>query len=190
MRTRMKEEVRIPAEIKRVVLCGFMGAGKTTTGRLLAARLGWRFQDVDLVIENETGRKISEIFAQFGEPHFRDLEHKTICRLLEETGIVLALGGGAVEHAGTRERLLSSPDTFFVHLYVSMETVVRRCGGTESIRPVFNDRARLQQRYDNRLPLYQQAHLTIATNDISAGEVAERLARMIEGVTQSAGTRD
>jgi shikimate kinase len=178
----MNEETRFPVEIRRIVLCGFMGAGKTTTGEILAARLGWRFRDVDLVVEQETGLKIAQIFAQSGESYFRDQEHRTITRLLGEEKIILALGGGAVEHPGTRKQILTDPHALFVHLAVALETVFSRCSGTETIRPVFNDHERLQTRYNSRIPYYQQAHLTIATDDISAEEVANRLIGQIERI--------
>jgi len=83
-----------------------MGSGKTTVGPLVAARLGWRFVDVDDVIEAEAGTTIAEIFARHGEAAFREREHATIARLASGDALVLALGGGAIEHAATRALLL------------------------------------------------------------------------------------
>jgi shikimate kinase / 3-dehydroquinate synthase len=91
-----------------IVLVGFMGAGKTTVGSLLAKQLGLPFDDVDLVIESRAGRSIREIFAADGEPAFRDLEHQVTAELLAGRGAVLALGGGAAEHPGTRACLRGS----------------------------------------------------------------------------------
>ena len=88
------------ASPRRIVLTGFMGSGKSTVGPLVAARLGWRFLDVDDVIEAEAGVAIAEIFARHGEAHFRELERATIARLAADGALVLALGGGAIEHAG------------------------------------------------------------------------------------------
>jgi shikimate kinase len=91
-----------------IVLVGFMGAGKTTVGSLLAGRLGLPFRDVDLVIEDRAGRSIREIFAADGEPAFRRLEHEVAAELLRGSAAVLALGGGAAEHPATRECLRGS----------------------------------------------------------------------------------
>jgi shikimate kinase len=88
-----------------IVLVGFMGAGKTTVGTLLAARLGLPFTDSDQVIEQRAGRPVRQIFAEDGEPAFRALEHQVITGLLDGPPIVLALGGGAAEHPGTRALL-------------------------------------------------------------------------------------
>ena len=88
-----------------------MGSGKTTVGPLVARHLGWKFIDVDDVIEEETGVKIAEIFARYGEPAFRQREHATIARLATADGLVLALGGGAIERAETRDLLLAAPAT-------------------------------------------------------------------------------
>ena len=99
------------APIRRIVLTGFMGSGKTTVGPLVAARLGWRFIDVDDVIVAETGMAITEFFARHGEAAFRERERATIARLADEDGLVLALGGGAIEHSATRDLLLTTAGT-------------------------------------------------------------------------------
>ena len=84
------ENLEEPAPIRRIVLTGFMGSGKSTVGPLLARRLGWRFLDADEVIVAETGISIAEFFARHGEAAFRDREHATIARLAEEDALVLA----------------------------------------------------------------------------------------------------
>src|SRR5215472_16135113 len=104
------------APIRRIVLTGFMGSGKSTVGPLLARRLDWRFVDADDVIVSETGIPITEYFARNGETSFREREHETIARLAVEDALVLALGGGAIETAATRELLLNAPGTLLVHL--------------------------------------------------------------------------
>jgi shikimate kinase len=160
------------APIRRIVLTGFMGSGKSTVGPLVAARLGWRFVDVDNVIEAEAGSRIADIFASRGEAAFRGLEHATIKRLAANDGLVLALGGGAIEHAETRELLLSGEGALLVHLEVALETTLARCAGTEHERPVLADRANLENRYARRLPLYRAAHVSILTDALTPDEVA------------------
>ena len=156
---------------QRIVLTGFMGAGKSTVGRLLAAQLGWRFVDVDDEIETAQGVTIAAIFAQHGEPWFRQLEHETILQLLNSEHVVLALGGGAIEDQRTRSLLLEAAETQLVHLDASLDTVLLRCRGTESLRPILQDQAHLESRYQRRLPLYRQAHLTVAVDSLSQDEV-------------------
>jgi shikimate kinase len=109
-----------------LVLVGFMGAGKTTVGRLLGARLGVPFTDSDLVIEERAGKPIRQIFADDGEPAFRQLEHEVIADLLNGTGLVLAVGGGAVEHGLTRKLLAEAR---VAYLRVSFAEVLVRVGG-------------------------------------------------------------
>ena len=113
-----------PALIRRIVLTGFMGSGKSTVGPLLAERLGWRFIDADDVIVAATGMPITEFFAQHGEAAFREREHATIARLAEQDALILALGGGAIETEATREVLLNCPGTLLVHLDVKLETTI------------------------------------------------------------------
>src|SRR6266567_3635782 len=100
--------------VRRIVLTGFMGSGKSTVGPLVAKKLGWRFIEVDDVIVAETGAPIHVFFARHGEVEFRKREHATIARLVNEDGLVLALGGGAIETDATRELLLDSPGTLLV----------------------------------------------------------------------------
>ncbi len=157
---------------RRIVLTGFMGSGKSTVGPLLAERLGWRFLDVDNVIEAEAGCTIAQLFTRHGEARFRDLEHATIARLASSDALVLALGGGAIERAETRDLLLSSPDTLLVHLEVALETTRARCAGTEHTRPILADSANLLSRYQRRLPLYRTAHVSIVVDALTPGQVA------------------
>jgi shikimate kinase len=163
------------ASCRRIVLTGFMGSGKTTVGPLVAARLGWRFVDVDDVIEAEAGTPIIEIFAKQSEAAFRERERATIARLAEGERLVLALGGGAIETEATRSLLLSSSGTMLVHLEVELATTLARCGGTEHTRPIFADQANLANRYARRLPLYRTAHISIAVDMLTPAQVADAI---------------
>lgn len=154
-----------------------MGSGKSTVGPLLARRLGWRFVDVDDVIEAEAGCKIAEIFSRQGEAVFRDREQETIARLAAEDRLVLALGGGAIEREQTRALLLGEESTLLVHLEVQLATTLARCRGTEGARPVFADEANLARRYERRLPLYRTAHVSIVADTQSPEEVVEAILR-------------
>jgi shikimate kinase len=162
---------------RRIVLTGFMGSGKTTVGPLVAARLGWRFVDVDDVIEAEAGATIAELFTRDGERAFRDREHSTVTRLASEEALVLALGGGAIERIGTRDLLLTAPGTLLVHLEVDLATTLARCRGTEHMRPVLADQANLAGRYQRRLPLYRTAHVSISVDTLTPDQVADAVLR-------------
>ena len=94
--------------MRNVVLCGFMGCGKTTVGRQLAALSGRRFVDMDEYIEQQAGMAVSEIFRQYGEDDFRRRERETCRALAGQTGLVIAAGGGALTFAANVEALRPS----------------------------------------------------------------------------------
>ncbi len=165
------------APLRRIVLTGFMGSGKSTVGPLVAARLGWRFVDADGVIEAEADAPIAKLFARDGETAFRERERAAIARLAAGEGLVLALGGGAIEDARTRALLLNAPETLLVHLEIDLATTLARCGGTEQTRPVLADQANLARRYERRLPLYRQAHVSIRADALTPEEVVEAVLR-------------
>jgi shikimate kinase len=154
-----------------------MGSGKSTVGPLVARRLGWSFTDVDDVIEDEAGSTIAELFARQGEAAFREREHQAIERLAGGDGLVLALGGGAIEHEATRGLLLGDAGTILIHLHVELATTLARCSGTEHVRPVLADQANLAARYERRLPLYRTAHVSIAVDGLTPEEAAEAILR-------------
>jgi shikimate kinase len=154
-----------------------MGSGKTTVGPLVASRLGWSFIDADDVIEAEAGATIAELFARHGEAAFREREHAAIARLAAGDALVLALGGGAIEHPATRDLLLTSPGTLLIHLEVELATTLARCQGTEQTRPILADQANLASRYQRRLPLYRQAHVSIQADVLTPQQVVEAILR-------------
>ena len=160
---------------RRIVLTGFMGSGKTTLGPLVAARLGWSFIDVDDVIEAEAGTTIAELFARHGEAAFRERERATIARLAAGDSLVLALGGGAIEHQATRTLLLAAPGTLLVHLEVELATTLNRCQGTEQTRPILADHANLARRYQRRLPLYRTAHVSIPVDALTPDQAVDAI---------------
>ncbi len=167
----------LPATIRRVVLTGFMGAGKSTVGALLAQSLSWQFLDSDAAIENRTGLTIVRIFAEQGEPAFRTLEAATIEEVTRQQHLVLAIGGGAVESASVRDHLTNLPDTCVIFLEAPLEVMIARClaqpGAVE--RPVLAAADRLPDRLAARLPWYRQAHITIPTQDFPAAAVVDRI---------------
>jgi shikimate kinase len=174
----------IPA-VSSIVLTGFMGAGKTTVGELLAARLGWRFVDTDGVVEERAGMTVGEIFERQGETAFRNMEAAAIRDTAPGNHLVVALGGGALERAETRELLGSLSGCRVIFLDAPLETLLARCedhaGGP--VRPVLRDRHRLTERWQGRLRWYRRAHLTIATIDRTPQEVVELLLAALAGET-------
>jgi shikimate kinase len=160
---------------RRIILTGFMGSGKTTLGPILAARIGWSFIDVDDVIEAEAGATIAELFSRHGEAAFRERERDTIARLAAGESLVLALGGGAIEHQATRDLLLTAPDTLLIHLEVELATTLKRCAGTELARPILADQTNLVSRYQRRLPLYRMAHISISVDALVPEQIVEQI---------------
>ena len=154
-----------------IVLVGFMGAGKTTVGTLLAARLGLPFADSDQVLEDRAGRPIRQIFAEDGESAFRALEYEVIVGLLDGPPMVLALGGGAPGHPPTRARLTCDPAAEVVYLHVGYDQAMRRVGGDG--RPLLA-RPDLPALYQRRLPVYAAvATLTVPTNSRRPEDLSE-----------------
>jgi shikimate kinase len=164
----------IPPHLKRLVLTGFMGAGKSTIGRLLAARTGWTFLDLDAHLEARTGATIPQLFAQHGEPHFRRLESTALASALGRTETILALGGGTPEGLTNRLLLEQTPGTFTIFLDAPFPTLFDRCMLQDIARPVLEDPAAAQLRFNHRHPLYTRlARLTIDTADLTPESTVE-----------------
>ena len=154
-----------------IVLVGFMGAGKTTVGRLLAAKLGRPFIDSDQVIEERAGMPIRQIFADMGEPAVRELEHSVIADLLAGPDVVLALGGGAPRHESTRKLLAAVP---VVYLRVGYAEALTRVGG-DTGRPMLA-RADVQALHAERQAIYASvATVTVDTDGRTPDEIVLEL---------------
>ncbi|KJY44930.1 MULTISPECIES: shikimate kinase [unclassified Streptomyces] len=162
-----------------VVLVGPMGSGKSTVGALLAERLGVPYRDTDADIVAAQGREISDIFVDEGEPYFRELERQAVAAALAEHTGVLALGGGAVLDAGTRELLAGLP---VAYLSMDVEEAVRRVG-LGAARPLLavNPRRQWREQMDARRPLYTEvARVVVATDDRTPEEVAQAVLDALE----------
>jgi len=150
-----------------IVLIGMMGAGKTSTGRRLAARLGIDFVDSDLEMESAAGMTIPEIFARHGEPYFRDRESRVVERLIGGGPRVVATGGGAFIHPATRRTIKASG--FSVWIKADFDVLMRRIR-KRSNRPLMrtpDPEATLKSLMAERYPVYAEADLTIVSRDCS-----------------------
>lgn len=154
-----------------IVLIGFMGAGKTTVGRLLAQQLGLCFLDSDQAVEQQAGMTVAELFSSAGEPAFRELEQRVVAELLARPAALLALGGGAVESPSTRRRLAGH---LVVYLVVDYSEAQLRVAG-DAGRPLLLA-GDLRERHDRRLHLYARlASLTVTTTGRPPHDVAGEL---------------
>lgn len=162
----------------RVVLAGPPGAGKTTVGNALAVRLGVAFRDTDSDVSSAAGSTIPDIFIEQGEERFRELERAAVARALTEHDGVLALGGGAVLDAGSREALRGHPVVF---LDVGITDAARRIGFNRD-RPMLlgNPRAQWLRLMEARRPLYDEvATFTVLTDGLSPDRVADAVAERL-----------
>ena len=161
------------------IFVGPPGAGKTTVGQAVAQLLGVPFADSDALIEVRAGKPIPEIFFDDGEDAFRALERATIAAALNDFDGVLALGGGAIMHEGTRDLLVGRP---VVYLSVELSDAVKRVG-LGAGRPLLavNPRATLKYLLDQRKPLYASvATHTVPTGGREVEEIAAEVAALLK----------
>jgi len=169
-----------PGPLDRVLLVGFMGSGKTSAGRLVADRLGWRFVDFDDEIVSEAGASIPEIFRGEGEPAFRVREAAVAERLLGEKHVVLASGGGWGAVPGRLTGLPSGTESFW--LRVTAPTVIERAAREPGSRPLLDrgdaleEAARLLAERD---PVYRQARWTVDTERSAVEDVAAQILEIL-----------
>jgi shikimate kinase len=166
----------VPAHLKRLVLTGFMGAGKSTIGRLLASRVGWNFLDLDTHLEHRTGSTIPQLFREHGESRFRRLESTALASALGFSHTILALGGGTPEDLTNRLLLEQTPGTFTIFLDAPFPTLFDRCMLQDIARPVLEDPAAAQLRFAHRHPLYARlSRLIIDTAALTPEQTVEAI---------------
>ena len=168
---------------RSVVLVGMMGAGKSSIGRRLAARLGMPFVDADAEIEKAASMSIAEIFSTHGEPYFRAGEARVIARLLDGGPQVLATGGGAFMNADTRAAIRAKGIS--VWLRATLDVLSRRIK-RRGDRPLLKNAdpvETLQRLIDERYPVYAEAELTVESRDVPHDAIVEEI------IAGSAGLR-
>jgi shikimate kinase len=164
---------------RSIVLVGMMGAGKTSVGRRLAARLALPFTDADAEIEAAAGMTIPEIFSTHGEPAFRSGEQRVITRLLHNGPQVLATGGGAFMNADTRAEVATHGVSIW--LKADFDVLLRRIK-RRTDRPLLktdDPAATLRRLIDERYSTYAQADLTIESREVPHGTVVEDIVQAL-----------
>jgi shikimate kinase len=173
--TTTPQEAEISAALgtRLVVLVGMMGAGKSTIGRRLAARLNLPFVDADTEIEAAAGMTIPEIFEVHGEPHFRDGEARVIARLLEAGPAVLATGGGSFMREETRRRI--GEKAVSIWLKADPDVIMRRVK-RRADRPLLqtvDPAATVSRLISEREPTYQHADITISSREVPHDKIVD-----------------
>ncbi|MBS0490857.1 MULTISPECIES: shikimate kinase [unclassified Phenylobacterium] len=168
-----------PLRARTITLVGLMGVGKSSVGRRLANALDLPFKDADVEIEAAAGRSIPDIFAEMGEPAFREGERRVITRLLENPPHVLATGGGAFMNDETRA--LIKERSISVWLKADLDVLVRRVSRKDS-RPLLSGKdplAVLTELAEKRYPVYAQADIMVETGDTAHHVTVDQVIRAL-----------
>ena len=161
-----------------IVLVGFMGTGKTVVGQELSNKLNMPLIDTDDVIEEDSGMIISDIFAQFGEPHFRDLESEAVKKVSRLDRYVISAGGGAVIRESNVQEFKKNGIVF--SLSATPETIFKRVSH-ETHRPLLqaeDPMKRIRELLEQRAPYYALADYTIETSEKSISDIASEIAKI------------
>lgn len=158
--------------IDKIYLVGFMAAGKTTVAHALAARLGWRAEDIDELIEARERMTVADIFSKFGEPHFRAVEREMLRLVLPLRHSVVATGGGTFMDPDNRQAI--NMDGVSVWIDVPLDVLIARIPA-DGRRPLAADRAQIERLYATRRIGYSQAQIHVDAGMASADEIAERV---------------
>ncbi len=160
-----------------VFLVGFMGAGKSSVGRVMASLIGFDFLDLDEVIESRAGKTVRAIFAEQGETSFRQMEREAIIACSTRKRTVVALGGGA--YVSEENRAIIRRIGKSVWLDCPLEICLKRTAGDES-RPLLKGEMEMKRLYESRLPFYSQADFAVTTADESIEETARRVVEILD----------
>jgi len=158
-----------------ISLVGFMGTGKTSAGKLVAKKLGMKYVDTDEVVEENAGMKVSDIFSNFGEPYFRDLEAKAVKQVSERDNQVISCGGGVVLRDENVKNLKRGGPV--ICLAASPEAVFERVKH-ETHRPLLkvpDPKERIRELLAERAPHYAKADHSIDTTELSVEQVAAKI---------------
>jgi shikimate kinase len=158
--------------VDKIYLVGFMAAGKTTVAHTLGARLGWRAEDIDELIEARERMTVADIFSRHGEQYFRNAEREILRLLLPMRHAVVATGGGTFMDAENRAAI--NLDGLSVWLDVPLATIVQRIPA-DGRRPLAADRAQMERLFTLRQTAYAHAHLRVDAGAAPAEEIAERV---------------
>lgn len=158
-----------------IVLCGFMGSGKTTVGLELAKIMGRKFIDTDDMIEREQGVAIKAIFTVHGEDYFRDLEFACCKKISAMKNCVVSTGGGALTFKSNVDALKQGGKIVF--LDADFDVICQRIGNTKT-RPLFQDKEKARALYDERRPKYLSAADYVVDGNMSARKTAMEIAEM------------
>ncbi len=169
---------------RAVFLVGFMGSGKSSLGKELARRLKWDFVDLDSRIENREGHSIPELFRSRGEPGFRLAETKALRDLTESLACdtVVALGGGTFAQPENRELLQAWRSVF---LEAPLDELWSRCTDHANDRPLRKDRIEFARLYQDRLPFYRQATVTVVTSGRDPASLCDEIERKLQSWGQA-----
>ena len=161
--------------MNNIVLCGFMGSGKTVVGKELAKILGVKFVDTDELIEEEQGVAIKAIFATHGEDYFRDLEYEMCKKVAEMNGVVVSTGGGAMTFKRNVDAIKEGSKVVF--LDASFDVICDRIGDSTT-RPLFQDKEKAKKLYDERKDKYLSAADYVINSDMGARKTAMQIAEI------------
>ena len=163
----------------RIFLIGFMGSGKTTIGRKLAAPIGFDFIDADHYIEQKSGLSVAQIFEQQGEVAFRKIEHNALLELLQRDYVVISTGGGMPCYNNNIDLMLANGKV--IYLKTSPQALTKRLMRSRTERPLIKDRSEaelrqyIEERLTEREPVYNRAHISIQTENITTEEILRTL---------------
>ena len=160
---------------KNIFLMGFMGAGKTTVGKILAKRLRLTFIDLDEVIEKELNLTILEIFSRYGEDFFRDAETKALRSIADKDRYVVATGGGVVLRKENWQIMIANGITVYLRAPAEVLWTRVRNNTSRPLLQVENPFERLCELFTQRIPQYEKADLIVDTENVSPEDVAEEI---------------
>jgi len=171
-----------------IFLIGFMTAGKSTVGKILANTIGWNFIDLDQEIERIENKSVIKVFKENGEQYFRQLEHQTLKRISNEKNFVISLGGGTIENPENMK--IISLQGIIIYLEISVQEAFKRLKYKRNRPILFNDSneevsdqeliERITNIYNRRIALYNQADIKINTDRMKVGKTVDTIVRILK----------